>query len=150
METMIDLAAIAFEWRPAAPPLQILAGTILLAALAVVAYVRTLRSRPGVGSLLLLMRLAVIAALALLLLGPSATPPEETSTERPRLMVLADTSASMLTADCQRRSRIEQLCQGWLGNDQLAALRAKYDLRLMGIDESVRTQIGRASCRERV
>lgn len=135
---MIELVPLALLWRPAAPPLQILAGALLLVALAVFAHARTFRSRPVLTSLLLVMRLAMIVALTLLFMGPSRLPPETTAPGRPRLTVLVDTSASMLTADCQGQARIERTRQEWLGRDFLTSLRSKYELRMQGLDAALR------------
>lgn len=121
---------LAIQWRPAGSPMHILAGAALLAGLAVLAYVRVFARNRKVGLALLAMRLALIAALAMLLMGPSRLPPEAAASGKPRLTVLVDTSGSMQTPDCQGLSRIEAAgkCLG------LARLADEYDLDLRGFD----------------
>ena len=87
-------------WRPWASPLHIFAGVGVVGLLAVIAYARTMRQRPLLSTALLAVRLAVIAALAVVLMGPSDLPPPADANVRPKLTVLLDRSGSMQTADC--------------------------------------------------
>ena len=76
---------IAWVWQPVGSPLHIIGGAAVLSGLAVFAYARTFRGRVASSSCLLVMRLAFIAAMAVLLMGPSRMPPETSATNRPRL-----------------------------------------------------------------
>ncbi len=133
---VLGLAAI--EWRPIASPLQIAAAAMLLVGLAVFAYWRSLRGRRRLGILLLAMRIAAIVAVAILLMGPSRTPRQETQAVRPRLAVLVDTSQSMLTRDCEGKSRIDCALERWLSPKQLEELEAEHQVEILAFDENVR------------
>ncbi|KKL51757.1 hypothetical protein LCGC14_2292290, partial [marine sediment metagenome] len=135
---MTTATTLSWVWQPAISPLHILGLSGILASLAIFAYARTFRARP-LGSLaLLVMRLAVVVALAVVLMGPSAMPPRVQRTGKPTLIVLADTSGSMLTPECGGLSRIEFAQRQWLSREQLQELSRDYELRLMGFDEKVR------------
>ena len=128
---------LALIWQPAAEPLHIVGGAALLAALAVLAYTRSIRSAragrwPRVG--LLAMRLVVVATLAILLLGPSRVPPQKQSAGRPRLTILLDTSASMQTRDAAGKARIEFAVRQWLSADRLDQLARTHEIDLQRID----------------
>jgi hypothetical protein len=121
-------------WQPAASPLHIVAGAAGLAALAIFAYARGLARQRAASLALLLMRLVLIAALTLLLMGPSFLPPPSAQGVRPRLAVLLDTSGSMRTPDCQGLPRIEYAARNWLSPERLAKLSETCDVTLMGFD----------------
>jgi len=131
-------------WMPAGPPLQIGAGAILLAVFAVAAYARSWRRQPRANAMLLAMRLAVIAALTLLLMGPSITSPREDSGGKPRLSILLDTSASMQVADCHNAARLDYAITQWLAPAQRQKLWQDYDVKLYGFDSQL-TPLGEES-----
>src|ERR1700722_9416232 len=79
---------LAFVWQPIVSPLEIWAGAAVLGALAIFAYVRTFRGRIVATSCLLAMRLALIAAIGILLMGPSSVPAEKEEAVRPKLRFL--------------------------------------------------------------
>src|SRR5690242_9120993 len=105
-------------WQPVGSPLHIVGGAVLLSGLALFAYARSFRDRRAAASFLFVMRLAVIAALALLLMGPSRMPPETSAAKRPRLSILLDTSESMQTADTEGTSRIRFAAERFFGAPQ--------------------------------
>ena len=125
-------------WQPAATPLQIAGAAALLSLLAIFAYARTFRQRRVASLGLLVMRLALIAALSLVLMGPSVITSRDTDKRRPRLGILLDTSGSMQTRDCQGISRAEFGASRWLGDDVLGKLARTYEIHLAGFDAQVR------------
>jgi len=112
--------------------LHILAAVVVLVVLAGLANRRVMRHRPIVGAALLLVRSAAIAALALVLMGPSVLPRSERSTVKPSLTILLDRSQSMRTPDMRGRSRIAFALGRWLGEPTRQALSKRFDLRLLG------------------
>ncbi|MDH3584591.1 MAG: hypothetical protein OER86_10290, partial [Phycisphaerae bacterium] len=135
---MTDILFPAMTWRPVLPVLQIGAITVVLAALAIWAYARVLRAQPWRATGLLFMRLAGLAALATLLLGPSRLPAETTRPGRPDLLVMLDLSASMLTEDADETARIAYLKRTWLRPEQWKKLAADFNLHLLGFDQTGR------------
>lgn len=131
-------AILALIWRPAWPPLHVAAAGAALAALAVFGYARGLKTRPGLSAWLLAMRLAIIAALVVLLMGPSEIPPQAKKAVRPRLCVMLDTSESMLTTDCSGASRLRFAQSNWLTPERLRALAREYDLDFKGFDTQLK------------
>ncbi len=137
METIAS-ESLALVWRPGLAPQHIIGLAGVLAALAVFAYARSFRDTPRASIALLLMRLTVIATLAVVLMGPSTVPPPTTKATKPELFVLADTSGSMLTEDCDGEARLAAARRRWLNPKTLAALSELYDVRLLGFDAEVR------------
>ena len=135
---MTPLFLNAWVWQPVGSPLHIFGGAVLLAGLAAFAYARTFQERRGTASALFVMRLAVIAALAVLLMGPSRMPPETSASKRPRLSILVDTSESMQTADAEGMSRIRFAATRCLGAAQLQKLTQDYNVDFHGFDEKLR------------
>lgn len=129
---------LSLEWQPAAAPLHILAGAGALAVLAVAAYARSIRSRPALSTVLLAMRLAAIALLGVLLMGPSRLPPPEQAGRRPRLRVVVDTSGSMQTADCAGKSRIRCALEDWLTPAMRQRLEELYEVEYLAADATLR------------
>ncbi len=84
------------------------------------------------------MRLAFVAALAVLLMGPSRMPPETSAANRPRLSILLDTSESMQTADAEGMSRLRFAVTRFLSAPQLQKLAQDYNVELSGFDEKLR------------
>lgn len=125
----------AWVWQPIAAPLHILGGGVLLAALAVFAYVRVYATQPKSAIALLAMRLAAIGAVSVLLLGPSREKPRPDEQHAPRLTVMVDTSESMRTADCGERARIAHVAENVLNASLLDRLRAEFRVELRGFDE---------------
>lgn len=142
------MSLLAWIWQPIAPPLQIIAGTVVLAGLAVFAYARTFTEHRVASSLLLLMRLGVIVVIAVLLMGPSEMPPQTEQDQRPKLTVLVDTSQSMLTEDSQSNTRIGLVKSTWLSRDQINSLTRDFTLDIFTFDEKTRPAVPSAFRRE--
>ena len=128
---------MAWVWQPIASPLHILAAAAVLAVLAVFAYVRTFRGRLGLTSGLLAMRLTLVAAIAVLLMGPSSVPAEKEQSVRPKLRILVDTSESMLTKDCGGLSRFEMVQEQILSESRVRTLSREFQVEIYGFDETV-------------
>lgn len=128
---------LAWVWQPIAAPLQILAAAVVLGGLAVFAYVRTFRGRIGATSGLLAMRLALLASIAVLLMGPSSIPEAAEHPARPKLRILLDTSESMLTKDCGGLSRFEVVQERILNENRLRTLAREFQVEIDGFDETV-------------
>ena len=131
---------LAWIWRPVISPLHVFAMTALLAALAIFMYARSMRDRPWTSLGLLAMRLAVLVALALLLMGPSIVPPSATKLGRGKLFILADTSRSMLTEDVGGQSRLAAVQKNWLADERLRELAKTSDLKFFALDIEARAQ----------
>lgn len=129
------LLTTAWIWQPVSSPLHIAGGAVALACLAVFAYTRTMSGRPIAAGVLLGMRLVLVVSLAVLLMGPSRTPPEKRDANRPRLMMLLDTSESMQTADCGGQSRIRHAIERLLNLRQIHQLGQDYRVELHAFDE---------------
>jgi hypothetical protein len=126
---------LAIVWQPVAPPLQIALGAFVLCGLAVWAYLRVSAGHRTASTILLLMRLCVIGAVATLLMGPSREEPQEDSSQKSRLTILLDTSQSMLTEDCGSDARIEYVVRQVLDEPQLQRLQEEFQVSLLGFDE---------------
>ena len=135
---MIVTPLLALLWRPFYSPLYLFAGAVLLGALAVYAYARTLRGHPILGAATGLMRLLLIVAVAVLLMGPSVLPHVLRRPGRPAVTIMLDTSASMQTRDIENMSRFDFAVSRWLSPDRLAELSRDFDVSLVGFDESPR------------
>ena len=135
METLTVLSA--WVWQPIASPLSIAGGAAVLAALAVFAYLRVFSAGRRAATCLLIMRLAAIAAVSLLLMGPSRQQPGINHEQKSHLAVLIDTSESMQTEDCGTESRIGFVAENVLNPDQLRRLQEDYDIDVQGFDERV-------------
>lgn len=133
-------------WRPVISPGAIAALAVALAMLAVAAYAGSVRERPVRGLAFLMMRLAAIGTLALLLMRPSVLDRSANAPERARLTVMLDTSASMLTADADRQTRLGYVLDRWLTPEQVRQLGERFDLELLGFDDSARV-LGTATLR---
>ncbi len=134
---MQSVLLTAIVWQPIASPLKIVSGGVVLAALAVFAYLRVFPEHRRAAAALLLMRLGVIAAVCTLLFGPSREIPQSPSSQRPRLSILVDTSESMLTGDCAGSTRIDYVARHILGPAQLQALSEQFELDVQGFDETL-------------
>jgi hypothetical protein len=133
-----SLSTLAFVWQPIISPMQIFAAAAVLGALAVFAYARTYRGQAAATSGLLVMRLALVASIAVLLMGPSTVSAAKVRPIRPKLRILLDTSASMLTRDCGGLSRFEYVQEHVLNDNRIRALARDFDLELTGFDETLR------------
>ncbi|MCA9041302.1 MAG: hypothetical protein KDA65_13195 [Planctomycetaceae bacterium] len=133
-----QLVATDWVWQPMVSLLHIYAGAGVLIVLALFAYARTIWERPFVSSLLLPMRIAFIAALAILLMGPSMLPPQSEKTIRPKLRILLDTSESMLTEDCEGVSRFQFAQEHVVSTSNLRPLYRDFDVEISGFDEKIR------------
>ncbi len=118
----MDMSTLAVIWQPMISPQRIVGIAVILAALAIVVYARSMRQTRRLSIALLAMRLIVIGAIATLLMGPSAAPPPLPKAVRPRLHVLVDTSQSMLTKDMAQRSRISAVQEAWLTPERVEEL----------------------------
>jgi hypothetical protein len=132
-----EMMLLAWLWQPIASPLQIGAGAAVLGGLAVFAYVRTFRGHVGRTSVLLAMRLALVAAIAVLLMGPSSVPAEKERQVRPKLRILVDTSESMLNKDCGGLSRFQMVQERILNESRLRTLSKEFQVEMYGFDEAV-------------
>ena len=138
MEAITNIPQLGLIWQPMISPQRIVGMMAVMAALAIVVYARSMRHTPWISTGLLAMRLAVLAALATLLMGPSAAPPPRPKTLRPYLHVLVDTSQSMLTQDMGRRSRLAAVQQTWLSPERIDALGQVCRPSFYGFDLALR------------
>ncbi len=127
----------AWVWQPIADPLHIAGGAALLLALAAFAYMRIGSMRPIAAGALFVMRIAAIAAVSVLLLGPSREIPQPDSSQRPRLTFLIDTSESMRTTDCGGESRLAHIAGEILPLAQLREFDQDFRVELRGFDEAL-------------
>ncbi|MHC4994768.1 MAG: hypothetical protein ACYTGQ_06890, partial [Planctomycetota bacterium] len=125
-------------WQPVFEPTLILGLGAVLGVLALAAYARTLREARWRGGVLLAMRLASIALLTALLMGPSALPERKASETKPRLYLVLDTSGSMGTDDANGRDRLGYLLEHWLSPSQIDDLEVSFDVRLIAFDDTPR------------
>ena len=105
-------------WQPYFPLPSVIGSALVVAILAAVVYGRACGARPVAGALLLAMRLMLVAAVTVLLLGPSVRPSPSSAPGRSTLHILLDTSASMQTADVTGQPRYEVAAQRWLSDAQ--------------------------------
>ena len=119
-------------WQPAppgVPPQYVWLGALMAVAAAMFAYVRKMRPQPIVNAMLLSMRLATIAVVAVILMGPSKQAPAGPAQARQPLVMLLDISASMLTEDCNGMSRFRYAADQWLAADRLDRLGLRRQAR---------------------
>jgi len=135
---MTTTPLLALIWRPFFPVVPTLTFVAVLLGLVVFVCVRCFGHQPGLSILTGIMRTVFVVAGGVLLLGPSTVGPEESGTEKPRLTVLLDTSASMQTMDADGMSRFRFATERWLGPSRLASLRSDYVVELSAFDETVR------------
>ncbi|MFV0445820.1 MAG: hypothetical protein ACK5Q5_19760 [Planctomycetaceae bacterium] len=129
---------LSLVWEPIASPLKIGAGAAMMTALAVFAYVRIWRDHSWAATILLVMRLAMIAAVTAILFGPSRERSRSAAGTRPRLTILVDTSESMQTTDCNSQSRLQHVAREILSPSRLQKLRAQFDIDLQSFDQTTR------------
>lgn len=129
---------LSWVWQPIGSPLHIGLGAAVLIALAIFAYSRTLGSRPLAHITLLVMRIAMIAALAVILMGPSVIPPQMERSVRRKLRILLDTSESMREQDQAGMSRMAFAQQKLLTQQRLLTFQKDFDVELSGFDEIVK------------
>jgi hypothetical protein len=123
-----------FLWRPYFDPIVVIVAAIVLAGLAMFVCVRTWRTNALISLNMLLVRLAVIAGLCAVLMGPSQLPRVIQSPTQPTLTVLLDTSGSMQTADMDNEPRYDFAVDRWLGQAQRDALSEHFQLNLVTFD----------------
>ncbi|MEZ6064701.1 MAG: hypothetical protein R3B90_03105 [Planctomycetaceae bacterium] len=133
----MNVLALDIVWQPYSSPMKIGAGAVMLVALTLFASGRIFRERPKAALLLAVLRLGVIAAVSLLLLGPSRELQSAKQQQRPRLSILLDTSESMQTGDSGGSSRIEWVANAVLSAEQLARLSADFEIQLQGFDSGL-------------
>jgi len=139
---------LALFFRPFLPPLVIAA--VACAALLATAW-RHRRASGGASRIALwgalrlgtALRVAGIAGLVVLLLGPSVVPPSNYAAARSRLSLLIDVSGSMQTADVDDdpvagRSRYAFARDVWLDPALLAELRDHHDVSVYRIGDALR------------
>jgi hypothetical protein len=129
---------LAMVWQPIFTIPQIVLVAAALLGLAMFAYVRCWRSHPWASASLLAMRLAVLAGLVTLLLGPSDMPPSGNLTQRTHLGVVLDLSESMLTEDCGGQTRVDRARASWLNPRHLDEWQRSCVLQLFGFGENLR------------
>ena len=128
---MLPLATI---FRSPLAPQHLFALCAILCILALVVYIRNFRRQPVASIVLLLMRLSIIVALTVLLMGPSTLPPAAPSSAKPPLHIYLDTSGSMLTDDVRGQPRIAFAVDRWLSEAQLDKLREQYAVKMFSFD----------------
>jgi hypothetical protein len=121
-------------WQPYFATQSILGAALVLAALAVFAWWRVRVTAPRWAALLLIVRLAAIAGLSTLLMGPSREQPTAIGHERARLAILLDTSQSMQVQDCGEESRIAHAAHAVLDPKRLAVWDKDFQVSLDGFD----------------
>ena len=104
-------------------------GVALL--LLVLAVARWWRERRGLA--LVVLRALIIGALVFVMLNPQSLLPRE-RTEKPKLAVLLDTSASMSTKDIGSDSRFAAALQALTNSSTMAALGKEFVLDLRSFD----------------
>lgn len=109
-------------WRPIFAPAQILVVIGILIGLSAWLYARTTTISATKRLVLVLMRVSGLLALAVIMLGPSELPREIPRAERAELTIVVDVSDSMLTEDCQGRSRLVAARDAWLNENFLSQL----------------------------
>lgn len=129
---------LAWVWQPMGAPFQIGLAAALLMGLAIYAYSRSFAGRPFVHLSLLTMRIAMIAALAVLLMGPSVIPPQIERTVRQKLRILIDTSESMREQDQDGMSRIAFALKELLTPERLLSFHMDFDVEISVFDETLR------------
>jgi len=136
MSDMSPLLAVL--WRPFVPTGPLWLGAALLFGLAVFSCVRSFRTQPLVSVLVCGMRALLVGAIVLLLPGPSVMPPSQTRASRPDLTMMLDLTASMQTTDAAGESRLRFAVDRWLDEAFLSRVRADYNVRLIGYDQTPR------------
>lgn len=125
-------------WRPYFEPVAVLLGGGVLVLLALFVCVRTWRTHAPLSLGMLVVRLAVIAGLVGVLMGPSVLPEVSQSPTRPTLTVLLDTSGSMQTRDMEDQPRYEFAVNRWLDEKQFDAVGEQFDIDLVTFDATAR------------
>ena len=125
---------LTFIWQPVINPLHIFAIAALLGILALGLYLRSLKQHK-LNLLLLTIRLTVIAALVGLLMGPSAAPKNLTKKDQGEIYIMVDTSRSMLTKDCQDKSRLDYARENWLNEKFISELKSAGIPKIVAFDE---------------
>ncbi|QDT47235.1 hypothetical protein Pan258_12660 [Symmachiella dynata] len=128
----------AWKWQPIVPLLHIYGGCAVLTAVALYAFVRVFPTNRISASLLLVMRLALIASIATVLMGPSRAIARPEQLRRSKLTILLDTSQSMLTNDCDNQSRIGYVTENVIDQEQLRRLAGEFDIEMLAFDTQVR------------
>lgn len=121
-------------WRPFFPAVAVLLGGALLGVLAIAVCWRTWSGRAGLSLSMLTIRLVVIGALVMVLMGPSFLPPVSEAPTQPTLTVMLDTSGSMQTPDMDGQARYEFAINQWLSDQQLEAVAKDFQINLVTFD----------------
>lgn len=125
-------------WQPYFSPVAIAALGVVLPGLVIFTAVRAFGEHPVLTVCMSVLRIAVIAAILILLMGPSVLRERQTAPGRQALWIMVDTSRSMLTADMDGQSRFAYAAQRWFTDETLSRLRRDYDLKFIGFDQSPR------------
>ena len=104
--------------------------------------VTALARRPAAAAVLALLRAGALVVVVWLLAGPMLDETPQRAPTPPRVVLLADTSASMARADCgdggEEVSRLTALRRTWLAPPFIDALRRGADVRVLAFDERTR------------
>jgi hypothetical protein len=125
----------ALTWQPFFPAPAIAVLAAVAAGLAVFAYARSIRRAPWACGALLVARLALIGAIAVVLLGPSRVPPPKRQAGQGDLFVLLDDSASMQATDMDGEARYDFATRQWLGDERIAEWSSRRQVLVQDIDE---------------
>jgi len=123
--------------QPPAGLLRIVTAGVLLVALGVAMYRRAAIDSSITRSVLGGLRVATLAALVVILLGPSMEHWISEKNYRRKLIVAMDTSCSFATPDVNGRPRFEAARRVWLDPARINALRDRFDVRFYRYDEQL-------------
>lgn len=136
---LTGIAANDLLWRPILPPLQIALFAVLLAILGLASYAYAFRSSANRVALVMLalVRLAGVAALVVLLMGPSRIPVARSDSQRLTLGIVLDVSDSMQTDDCQGMTRAQSATRTWLNYQQVQQWNHWHHLQFYTLGEDL-------------
>lgn len=123
--------------QPAESPSRILAIGLAVAGIAAIACLRAAAVSRLTRRVLAVFRLAGVASLVAILLGPSAMRRVSEGNSRRKLVVAMDTSCSFGTEDVDGSSRFDAARRVWLDPTRFARLRERFDVRLYRYDEQL-------------
>ncbi|MBI1373190.1 MAG: hypothetical protein GC159_10705 [Phycisphaera sp.] len=133
-------ALASLVWRPLLPQLWVYGGAATLAALTLLVCVRTFTAQPRRAVWFASMRLGLITAIAVVMLGPSRELAPQVDNRKTQMVVCVDTSTSMQATDAGAgEPRLEHAVRRWLSDKQVAALGEQYQLSYRAFDDTRRT-----------
>lgn len=124
--TEINFLLCTSLWRPVLPVAVIGLLVFVAVAASLFAYFRLPRMAWWRKAILGGLRLAAIALLTFVMLGPSQTLESQSDTFKRRLYVMADVSESMLTKEESGQSRLGQMQERWLSGDSLRQMQKSF------------------------